>query len=228
MRTDRRAIFVVHGMRTLLPLLLISTLLTPTSVGAQWAVGLLGGLGQDHGWQGRTSWMGALVERRLGDSSSFVVRLSGLAFTPMERVYGETVVADDGTLGVEAVMHELIGRGGATVSVRWPFLTVPCEGGYHRGAYVMAGAGWEHARVRQTGYAVAQPVGPESVVVRERTWTVDRLTGHAAVGAQYGTRWGSPFLEVQMNAGPMPYDTGLWGITLVGLQLGYRYVFVRR
>jgi len=73
-------------MRTLLPLLLISTLLTPTSVGAQWAVGLLGGLGQDHGWQGRTSWMGALVERRLGDSSSFVVRLSGLAFTPMERL----------------------------------------------------------------------------------------------------------------------------------------------
>ncbi|MBK8949834.1 MAG: hypothetical protein IPM68_13565 [Flavobacteriales bacterium] len=215
-------------MRALLSLLLFGALLTPSTARAQWAVGLLGGLGQDHGWQGRSSWMGALVERRLGDSSSFVLRLSGLAFTPVERVYGETVVADDGTVGVEAVMHELIGRGGVQLSVRWPFLTVPCEGGYHRGAYVMAGAGWEHAWVRQAGYAVQEEVGAESILVRERRWTVDRLTGHAAVGAQYGTRWGSPFLEVQMNAGPMPYDTGLWGITLVGLQLGYRYVFVRR
>ncbi|MBK9274212.1 MAG: hypothetical protein IPM49_06700 [Flavobacteriales bacterium] len=215
-------------MRTLLSLLLFGALLTPSTARAQWAVGLLGGLGQDHGWQGRSSWMGALVERRLGDSTSFVLRLSGLAFTPLERVYGETVVADDGTTDVEAVMRELIGRSAAMLSVRWPFLTVPCDGGHHRGAYVMAGAGWEHARVRQTGYAVQEQVGPESVVVRERSWTVDRFVGAAAVGAQYGTRWGSPFLEVHMNAGPMPYDTDLWGITLVGVQLGYRYVFVKR
>lgn len=215
-------------MRTLLSLLLFGALLTPYTARAQWAVGLLGGLGQDHGWQGRSSWMGALVERRLGDSTSFVLRLSGLAFTPLERVYGEIVVADDGTTDVEAVMRELIGRSAAMLSVRWPFLTVPCDGGYHRGAYVMAGAGWEHARVRQTGYAVQEQVGPESVVVRERSWTVDRFVGAAAVGAQYGTRWGSPFLEVHMNAGPMPYDTDLWGITLVGVQLGYRVVFVKR
>lgn len=215
-------------MRTHLPLLFAAALFAPCAARAQWAVGLFGGLGQDHGWQGRTSWMGALVERRLGDSSSFVLRLSGTAFSPVERMYGETVVADDGTTDVEAVMRELIGRNAAMLSVRWPFLTVPCDGGYHRGAYVMAGAGWEHARVRQTGYAVQEQVGPESVVVRERSWTVDRFVGHAAVGAQYGTRWGSPFLEVHMNAGPMPYDTDLWGIGLVGVQLGYRVVFVKR
>ncbi|MBV6405379.1 MAG: hypothetical protein IT228_07530 [Flavobacteriales bacterium] len=215
-------------MRAHLPLLFAAALFAPCAARAQWAVGLFGGLGQDQGWQGRSSWMGGLVERRLGDSTSFVLRLSGLALTPLERVYGETVVADDGTTDVEAVMRELIGRSAAMLSVRWPFLTVPCDGGYHRGAYVMAGAGWEHARVRQTGYAVQEQVGPESVVVRERSWTVDRFVGAAAVGAQYGTRWGSPFLEVHMNAGPMPYDTGLWGITLVGVQVGYRYVFVKR
>ena len=99
-------------MRTHLPLLFAAALFAPCAARAQWAVGLFGGLGQDHGWQGRTSWMGALVERRLGDSSSFVLRLSGTAFSPVERMYGETVVADDGTVGVEAVMHELIGRSG--------------------------------------------------------------------------------------------------------------------
>ncbi len=217
----------MHKMRTRHPLLLAVSIGMASTSGAQWAVGLFGGLGHDHGWQGRSSWMGALVERRLGDSTSFVLRLSGLAFTPLERVYGETVVADDGTVGVEAVMHELIGRSGVTLSVRWPFLTVPCDGGYHRGAYVMAGGGWEHARVRQTGRTVAQPTGPESVPVRERNWTVDRFVGQAAVGAQYGTRWGSPFAELQLNAGPLPYAPGRWGLTLVGLQLGYRYVFVR-
>lgn len=213
---------------TILSGLLATLMITPTTAVAQWAVGILGGAGQDHGWQGRTGWMGALVERRLSDSSSFVLRLTGTVFSPMERTYGELIVLDDGSTAVEAVMNEVIGRAGASLAVRWPFLTVPCDGGYHRGAYLMAGAGWDHAVVRQDGFAVQEEVGQERVLVRQRRWTQDRFLAQASVGAQYGTRWGSPFVEVGLHVGAMPYDMDRWGITQAGFQLGYRYVFVRR
>lgn len=120
----------------------------PTVLG-QWSAGVMGGAGLDHGWTGPNHWIGGLVERRLSDSSSFVLRLSGQWYDPIDRgVYRAATeqrwFSGDG----DRAGAETIRRYGLALEVKMPVLSARCEGGYHRGAYVVAGLGWEHAHAR--------------------------------------------------------------------------------
>ncbi|MBP6391200.1 MAG: hypothetical protein KA175_01930 [Flavobacteriales bacterium] len=212
-----------HAMVTFL-------LSAPLTVLGQWSAGVMGGAGLDHGWTGPSHWIGGLVERRLSDSSSFVLRLSGQWYDPIDRVYTELRPNSDGSVGMEIVQAETIRRYGLALEVKMPVLSAPCEGGYHRGAYVVAGLGWEHAQRHVRGIAVENAVGTEAAVLSEATERIDRWMGRAALGLQYGTRWGSPFVEGGITLASDPYaGEQHWLFPgQIGVQVGYRYSFSKR
>ncbi|MBK8339206.1 MAG: hypothetical protein IPK99_04015 [Flavobacteriales bacterium] len=81
----------------------------PLSVLGQWSAGVMGGAGLDHGWTGPSHWAGGLVERRLSDSSSFVLRLSGQWYTPIDRVYTELRPDNGGSVDMEIADRPLDG-----------------------------------------------------------------------------------------------------------------------
>lgn len=194
---------------------------------AQWSIGISGGAGYDHGWTGNAHGLGTFVERRVHDSVALVVRLGAHWLAPIERVYGELSPAGYGSEGNTTNYVEHLDRTGLSLEVKWPFLVGRCEQGYHRGAYLLAGVGWEHARVRRLGTPAANTVGGEPVNATVERLVVDRWLGRSGLGVQYGFRWGSPFAEAQFTLAPDPYaGVGKWLLPgSLGVQVGYRYTF---
>ena len=201
--------------------------LGPT-LSAQWFGGAFVSAGTDHTWgRGGTSG-GLLVEGRLKDTTWFVLRGSTAFHWPgMWSTASNYTIPGEPPNEVMEVHRYVLNRFDAALDMKVPYGCTLCPNGYFRGGYLMVGAGWRHAWLRDERTLTESAFGIHAVsaTVRGYDQAMLRLTG----GAEINGPWGGIFGEVMFTAANSLFSSTrhIVFVNTLTATIGYRFSLKR-
>lgn len=193
----------------------------------QWAIGAHIGMADDHTEGTNTPSFGFQVEHRFSDSSRFSFRFSLDRIGIAHRAYQHSTYDSEGHR--TGLAHEVIEpqRLGGFLETRYALTETECTNGYFRGAYAVGGIAWLGTWTRTQRW-YTDTLRMDTPVRQDRSFG-SSLRLRAGAGAQWSFPWGALFGEVLMTVGNANGTNDRFSfLSSLGLQAGYRYVFVRK
>lgn len=201
--------------------------LGPT-LSAQWFGGAFVSAGTDHTW-GRGGTMGGLlVEGRVKDTTWFVLRGSTAFHWPSTwSTASNYTIPGEPPNEVMEVHRYVLNRFDAALDMKVPYGCMLCPNGYFRGGYLMVGAGWRHAWLRDERTLTESASGINAVSATDQGYdqALLRLTG----GAEINGPWGGIFGEVMFTAANSLFSSSrhIVFVNTLTATIGYRFSLKR-
>lgn len=197
---------------------------TGLPLSAQWSAGAFVGAGTDHTWGRGGTLGGLLVEGRVKDSTWFVLRGSTAFHWPSTwSTASNYTIPGEPPNEVMEVHRYVLNRLDAAVDVKVPYGCTFCPNGYFRGGYLMVGAGWRHAWLRDERTLTESALGIQAVSATARGYdqAMLRLTG----GAEINGPWGGVFGEIMFTAANSLFSSTkhIVFVNTVTATVGYRF-----
>lgn len=195
-----------------------------TTLSAQWHGGAFVSGGTDHTWGRGGLSGGLLVEGRLKDTTWFVLRGSTAFHWPGSwSTASRYTIPGEPPNEVLEVHRYILNRFDAAVDMKVPYGCTFCPRGYFRGGYLMLGAGWRHAQLRDERTVTESAFGMHAVstTIKGYDQAMLRLTG----GAEINGPWGGVFAELMFTAANSLFS-GTRHIAFVNtltVTVGYRF-----
>lgn len=201
---------------------------TGLPVSAQWSGGAFVGAGTDHTWERGGTMGGLLVEGRVKDTTWFVLRGSTAFHWPSSwSTASYYTIPGEPPNEVMEVHRYVLNRFDVAVDMKVPYGCTLCPNGYFRGGYLMVGAGWRHAWLRDERTLTESVSAVHAVSASDRGYdqAMLRLTG----GAEINGPWGGVFGEIMFTAANSLFSSTkhIVFVNTLTASIGYRFSLKR-